>query len=221
MERRLASAWPGTPKTWQLDADWSASNRKAWFAVAAAFRDLVHGRGARLEVTVRLHQFRDRDSQGVPPADGGVLMLYGAGDKVLDADLVGSYVRDPPYPLGLTAAWPAYTQVRQLNGYGRLVALYRIGDASELPVADLEPEGDDRYRVLRRSSLGGGPLMAHDELVIDRVSATEAARVAALPGISRLRDRAGGRLWVFDYDRDTWDSLVSGPLASFLFSRGP
>jgi hypothetical protein len=30
MDRALAPAWPGTPKTWQLDADWSASTRAPW-----------------------------------------------------------------------------------------------------------------------------------------------------------------------------------------------
>jgi hypothetical protein len=221
MERRLATAWSGVANTWQLDADWSASNRRAWFAVAEAFRQFVHDRGARFEVTVRLHQYRDRGSQGIPPADGGVLMFYGAGDKVLDADLVASYLRGDRYPLALTPAWPAYTQVRQVNGYGRLVALHRIGDTGELPLGDLESEGNDRYRVVRRATLGGRPLMARDELIIDRVDPAEAARVGALPEVLRLGERSGGRLWVFDYDRNQWSSLVSGPLSPFLFPRKP
>jgi hypothetical protein len=219
MDQALAPAWPGTPKTWQLDADWSASTRASWFAVVAAFRDLVHARGGRLEVTVRLHQYRDRQTQGVPPADGGVLMLYGTGDAVLDPDLVRSYLVGPPYPIALTPAWPAYTQVRQLNGYGRLVALYRIGERGDLPLADLEAEGGGRYRVLRRSTLGDGVLMARDELVVDGVDPAAAAGVAALPGVAGLRDRAGGRVWVFDYDRRSWGALVTGPLAPFLFPR--
>jgi hypothetical protein len=216
MDGALARAWPGTPATWQLDADWSAATRSAWFAVAGAFGKLVHARGGRFEVTVRLHQYRDRAAQGVPPADGGVLMLYGAGDAVLDKALVQAYLKGPPYPLPLEPAFPVYTQVRQLNGYGRLVALHRLGADSELPLADLEPAGPDHYRVIRRTALAGRVLLAHDELLVDRVDPAVLAAVAALPEVAALR-RGADRLWIFDYDPQGWEALVHGPLAAYLF----
>jgi hypothetical protein len=198
MDAVLGRAWVGRPEVWQLDADWSGQTRKTWFAVAAAFGDLVHARGARFEVTVRLHQYRDRLAQGVPPADAGVLMLYGVGDAILDPALVEGYLKGPPYPLPLTAAFPAYVQVRQLNGYGRLVALHRLGARATLPLDDLKPLGGERFEVVRRSTLAGRPLLAHDVLAVDRVSAADLARVAALPAVARLGE--AGRVWWFDYD---------------------
>lgn len=218
MEQGLVPAWPGTPGSWQLDADWSASNRKAWFAVAAEFRTLVHAKGGRFEVTVRLHQYRDREVQGVPPADSGVLMLYGTGDAVLDLALVKGYLKGPAYPLPLVPAFPAYTQVRQNNGYGRLVALHRLGSEG-LPTTDLQETATDRFTVLRRSSLGGRPLLAHDELLVDRVDPAVLGAVAALPEVVALRQSAGDRIWVFDYDPSGWEALVHGPLAANLFPR--
>lgn len=200
MDTTLARAWSGRPTAWQLDADWTAGTREAWFAVAGAFGEQIHARGARFEVTVRLHQYRDRADQGVPPADAGVLMLYGVGEAVLDPALVEGYLKGPSYPLPLVAAFPAYTQVRQLNGYGRLVALHRLGPSTVLPLADLEPLGGERYRVLRRSTLAGRPLLAHDTLAVDRVSEADLARVASLGAVKAMRDAAGGRLWWFDYD---------------------
>lgn len=200
MEAALARAWPGRPEVWQLDADWTARTRDSWFAVAAAFRDLVHARGARFEVTVRLHQYRDRDEQGIPPADAGVLMLYGLGDAVLDQALIQGYLRGPAYPIPLTPAFPWYTQVRQLNGYGRLVALHRLGPEASLPLTDLKALEPDRYEVVRRSSLAGRPLLARDVLAIDRVDPEILRRVAALPAVEGLRNAAGGRLWWFDYE---------------------
>ena len=219
MDRVLATAWPGKPAAYQLDADWSASTRAAWFAVVDAFRGLVHARGARVEVTVRLHQYRDRASQGIPPADGGVLLLYGAGDAVLDRDVVASYVKADDYPLPLVPAFPVYTQVRQLNGYGRLVALHRLGAGTELPEADLRPTAPGTYEVLRRSELQGRPLMAHDQLLVDVVAPEVLDQVAMLPAVAALRHRAGDSLWVFDYDSEGWEALVHGPLAPNLFPR--
>lgn len=218
MDSALARAWPGKPRVWQLDADWSASTRAAWFAVAAAFRDKIHARGARFEVTVRLHQVRDRVAQGVPPADGGVLMLYGAGDAVLDLGLVKGYLRGEAYPLPLVPAFPAYTQARQYNGYGRLVALHRLGTAP-LPLDALQADGPDHYWVVRRAELAGRPLLAHDELRVDRVDPAVLKAVAELPEVTRLRSGAGDRVWVFDYDSAGWEALVHGPMAPLLFPR--
>lgn len=219
MDQTLASAWPGSPSVWQLDADWSAGTRAAWFAVAREFGRLVHARGARFEVTVRLHQIRDRADQGVPPADAGILMLYGVGDAVLDLGVVQSYLKGEDYPLPLVPAFPVYTQVRQKNGYGRLVGLYRLGSDEELPLADLVPEGNDHFRVIRRSGLQGGVLLSHDELFVDRVSSAVLSAVAQWPEVASLRRAAGDRVWVFDYDSRGWEALVHGPLAAYLFPR--
>lgn len=199
MDRALAPAWSGTPRTWQLDADWTARNRAAWFSVAGAFAELVHHRGGRFEVTIRLHQYRDRASQGIPPADGGVLMLYG-GEDLFDPALIEAYLQGPEYPLPLVPAFPAFTQVKQLNGYGRLVALHRLGGPSDLPEGDLQPLGGGRFEVLRRSALAGRPLMAHDVLVVQSAAPEDLRRVADAPPVVRIRQTAGGRVWWFDYE---------------------
>ena len=219
MDRALSPAWSGRPVEYQLDADWAGSTRVAWFAVVGAFRDLVHARGGRLQVTVRLHQYRDRAAQGVPPADGAVVLLYGVGDAVIDLSTVEAYVRTPDYPLPVVLAFPDYTQVRQLNGYGRLVALHRLASGTELPAADLKLEAKNRYEVTRRSSLKGRPLLAHDELLVDTVEPEILAAVENLASIIDLRRRSGDRVWVFDYEADAWQTLVSGPLAPYLLPK--
>jgi hypothetical protein len=218
MDLALSPAWPGRPRVWQLDADWAASTRDAWFAVVRAVADRVHARGATLEVTVRLHQVRDRNRQGVPPADAGVLMVYGAGDTVLDPASVEAYTKGSAYPLPLTPAFPVYTQVRQLNGYGRLVGLYRLS-AGGVPEADLRPLGGGRWEVFRRTSLDGRPLLAHDTLVVDGVEARALETVWNLPAVAAARRSTGGRIWIFDYDPDTWDETAAGPLGRTLFPR--
>lgn len=201
MDGVLTEAWSGAPRTWQLDADWTARTREAWFSVCRAFGTLVHARGGRFEVTVRLHQYRDREAQGIPPADGGVLMLYG-GEQLFDPELIEGYLKSGPYPLPLVPAFPAFTQVQQRNGYDRLVALHRLGRHVDLPLDDLKDRGGGHYEVLRRSSLGGRPLMAHDVLVVQRATPGALKRVAEGEVVVRLRQASGGRVWWFDYDVD-------------------
>ena len=207
IDRHLEIAGVGFPRSYQLDADWTARTRARWFAVVSTFRTLVHGRGATLTVTVRLHQYRDRATQGVPPADDGVLMLYGTGDSVLDPATIEAYVRGPAYPIPLVPAFPTYSQVRQYNGYNKLVSVSRLGSAAELPQADLQKLPSGRFRVLRRSLLGGRPLLQGDELAVDLLDASTLDRARNLPAVAELMRRSGGRVWFFDDDPASWPMI--------------
>ena len=56
----------------QIDCDWTARTRKAYFAFLERLRDSAHKKNINLSVTIRLHQLADE----APPADHGVLMMY-------------------------------------------------------------------------------------------------------------------------------------------------
>lgn len=199
MDQGLGRAWPGQPQVWQLDADWTATTRDAWFAVVEAFAAEVHRAGGRLSATVRLHQYRDRATQGVPPADEGVLMLYGTGDRIVDEDLVTGYLKAADYPLPLVPAFPHYGQVLHKNGYGRLVGLFRVRSRDELPSTGLQPLGPNRWVVVQRLEFQGQVLLVHDTLDLDVVDPAVLLRVARQPVVQALRSRVGGRLWWFDW----------------------
>ena len=105
----------------QIDCDYTARNRKTYYAFLDEVRQLLKDRGVSLSVTIRLHQLQ----MSPPPADYGVLMLYNTGDPrrfmernpVLDLRDVKPYLRHlGSYPLPLSAAYPVYLWRRNIHG---------------------------------------------------------------------------------------------------------
>lgn len=99
----------------QLDCDWTARTQVPYFSLLQSFRKEFPGKV--LSCTVRLHQYRDRKGQGIPPVDRGVLMAYNVGEladwsttnSIIDTNLLRGYLRNqPPYPIPLDPAIAVY-----------------------------------------------------------------------------------------------------------------
>lgn len=104
----------GEPRELQLDFDWTARNADRYFALLRQASGLLRGRGARLSVTVRLHQL----AMTPPPADYGVLMMYNTGSftdpdehcSILSEKTAAPYLhRLKDYRLPLCTALPVYS----------------------------------------------------------------------------------------------------------------
>ncbi|MEM8584877.1 MAG: hypothetical protein AAGF87_11435 [Bacteroidota bacterium] len=100
----------------QLDCDWTRGSAKIYFSLLESLRHLLPS-DVLLSCTVRLHQWRDHETQGIPPVDRGVLMAYNSGDlerwetenSILDTSVSTSYLRpEPDYHLSLDFALPMY-----------------------------------------------------------------------------------------------------------------
>lgn len=205
-------------RTIQIDADWNAGTRESYFAVLTEIKKTLAGEKIRLSVTVRLHQYRDRETQGIPPADEGVLMVYGASDPsvmttektVLDLSLVRSYLKGPAYPFPLSAGVPLYAQTRQFNPYGRFVVQVRtplFTDPSQFP-QDFQPAAENPgwWEALHRRDWYGALVMEHDLVRADGVSSADLEALKGLIREKMPRDRLGlvpGTVF-FDYDREEW-----------------
>ena len=108
---KKAQEWPEI----QLDCDWTAQTRKPYFTFIRQLQRRLPG--ARLNITIRLHQYRDPDKTGVPPAQRGTLMCYNTGDiedentknSIFDLKDVQKYANSTPYPLPLDLALPIFS----------------------------------------------------------------------------------------------------------------
>lgn len=99
-------------KEWQIDCDWSAKTQSRYFTLLKQLKRLEPQR--RLSVTIRLHQL----STSVPPADRGMLMLYGfenpadyrQTNSIFDEKRAAPYLRKlKSYPLTLDLALPVFS----------------------------------------------------------------------------------------------------------------
>lgn len=196
----------------QLDCDWTAGTRVRYFALLWAVRERLGDRA--LSCTVRLHQYRDRAAQGIPPADRGVLMAYNTGNlddprtenSIYDSTAVKAYLAgQPPYPLDLDLAVAVYDWAAV---YRRDRLAYLVNEPDLAQLADtarftpLDAAGL-RYRVRQGTYLYGTYLYADDlirrEVVppasLDRQAELLRRYVRPYPGQRVLVFRLGSRLW--------------------------
>ncbi|THH39495.1 hypothetical protein [Neolewinella litorea] len=165
----------------QIDCDWTAGTRDAYFSFLQALRDAT---GLTISCTVRLHQYRDRKLQGIPPVDRAVLMAYNTGDlerwetdnSIVDPTIIAQYVENqPPYPLPLDLAVAAYDWA-VVYRQGRLAYLINEPDLREL--ADtfrFTPLSRGRYQV-DSSTYYGGLYLYRSDMIRHEVADTALAR---------------------------------------------
>ena len=209
--RLLDRSFPFPYTELQLDCDWTAGTRAAYFAFLETLQRLRPQ--LTLSCTVRLHQYRDRRQQGIPPVDRAVLMAYNTGDlgrwettnSIVDSAVIESYVRgQSPYPLPLDLAVAAYDWA-VVYRQGRLAYLINEPELEELAdttrFTALTPL---RYRVRKGTYYGGLYLYAGDLMRREIVTRPEAERLidwlwprVATPG-SRyaIIYRLNSRQWV-------------------------
>ncbi|WP_273445401.1 hypothetical protein [Neolewinella agarilytica] len=194
----------------QIDCDWTAQTQVPYFDFLSAVKSLRPD--LSLSCTVRLHQYRDREQQGVPPVLRATLMAYNTGDlndwatenSILDSNIVKAYlVGQPAYPIDLDLAVAVYDWAAV---YRRGELAYLINEPSLPDLADtarFEALPDLRYRVRRSTYLDGIYLYEDDllrrELVppvtMDAQRALLQRYVPGFPGQRLMVFRLGSRLW--------------------------
>jgi hypothetical protein len=99
---------------WQIDCDWTPTSRDRYFAFLSALQAL--NPELTISVTIRLHQYRERVDNGIPPVPEGLLMCYNmepvqqakVKNAIYNEDLLSGYLKAPPYPIPLDAALPVF-----------------------------------------------------------------------------------------------------------------
>ncbi len=101
----------------QIDCDWTANNRTAYFNLLILLKQQPFFQHKKLSCTVRLHQVKYQMISGIPPVDRALIMCYNVGNlkqpgghnSILDADLVKDYLsRLSAYPLPVDVALPLF-----------------------------------------------------------------------------------------------------------------
>lgn len=184
----------------QFDCDWTPGTRTAYFHFLQQMHLLFPGH--RLSCTVRLHQYRERIRNGVPPVNRGVLMCYNTGDArqrqttnaVLDLALLKGYLKAPSYPLPLDVALPRFSWGAWFRGD---VFQGLLQGWSENRLRDdrlFHPVGDNRYRLRTDTVVDNRYFRRGDEIRLDAVSVSALHNAVALTASVR---RADGHLIYF------------------------
>jgi len=140
---------------WQIDCDWTPVSRDRYFAFLRALRRQYPGK--IVNVTIRLHQYRERKKNGVPPVSEGLLMCYNmepvvkpeTQNAIYREDLLRGYLKAPLYPIPLDAALPVFAWG---TAFRDNLFLGIVPSPAALP-GFLDSVGDNRYLVLKDTTL--------------------------------------------------------------------
>ncbi len=158
-----------------IDCDWTASDREGFFFFLKMLKKRLPA-GPELAATIRLHQFKNHEKTGCPPADRAVLMAYNSGDvadratenSILDsADAAKFLDRRVDFPLPIDVALPVF----------RWGAIFRDGDFFKLAngldstqLVDYERfmrVSKNRFEVKKATFLAGHFLREGDEIRLE------------------------------------------------------
>lgn len=153
----------------QIDCDWTPSTRDAYFTFLKALREARPG--WTFSATIRLHQYRERIDNGVPPVDKGLLMCYNLApvadpatrDAIYDEALLTGYLKAPVYPLPLDAALPIFRWGAAFRG-GEFLGLTEVVTDSTGYVSH---SGGNRFKVSQETEINGLFLRPGDRIRVD------------------------------------------------------
>ena len=181
-------------KELQIDCDWTALTRDAYFemlhALKAARPEL------EISVTIRLHQYRERTKNGVPPADRGLLMCYNMGpvrqartsDAIFDEDLLKGYLKAPEYPLPLDVALPLFQWGAAFRG-GEFIGLTDHPSSFDSYGFEPLPKSSASAIVTKDTVLNGHFLRPGDVIRGDGITAGHQLRRARELLLSKTKPR--------------------------------
>lgn len=173
----------------QIDCDWTANSKASYFQFLQELKQLLPEQ-ISLSVTVRLHQFLDRKTQGIPPVDRGSLMAYNVGklsdwnttNSIIDSNITAIYLQpekpQKAYPLPLDIALPAYAW-GTIYRNGKLVYLIDELQAGSLSDSTrFQPLQQHRYFVSQTTYLEGYLLYPGDQIRLESSDFTTLTAVA-------------------------------------------
>lgn len=197
----------------QLDCDWSKTTRQNYFDLISAMRMVGRKTVApdfTISSTIRLHQVKYRQTTGVPPADRGSIMVYGADlftlpetkNSIFNRSLALDYLADlQDYPLPVDLALPVFHWLVQFDHYDQFIRLINTGGAELAGNDKLRHDGGNWYTALRDTMINGQRIMTGDRLRIDAASSPEVFSLAKELKKS-IRGQQNLRIILFQYDND-------------------
>jgi hypothetical protein len=219
---RLHPAQSPRPREVQIDCDWTASTRAAYFALLTRLHTRLDSLAIPLSATIRLHQLKYPKQTGVPPVDRGMLMFYNMGDldnpaesnSILDLAEGKRYLGNlDQYALPLDVALPIFAWGVLIRREKPIKLLNNLRLASTVDMPWMTQLGDNRVRVDTSHYFWGHYLYAGDEIRLESVApgdlmASAQTLADGLPAASRSISLYHlDSLTLTEYDLQTLDSV--------------
>lgn len=184
--KSCAARWPqyfgNKPERVQIDCDWTPSTKNTFFQYLKILKTHLPA-ATKLGITLRLHQYRDPEGTGIPPADFAVLMAYNTGNisdweeenSILKLSDLRAYLHQRgDYPLPLRWALPLFewTLVYRADELWKIIPQTTNWKDTEKfrPIAVSAPGTCRRFEVISGTFVAGHYLRPGDLLRCEKIS---------------------------------------------------
>ncbi len=175
------------PHELQIDCDWAGSNKNKYFALLKIIKEQPFLKGKTLSCTIRMNQVKYQTLNGIPPADRGLIMVYGMGNlkkqgshnSILDADDAAAYLKYLiNYPLSSDIALPLFEWCILFHEQQFRGILHDI-TADQVKSCQLfKPKEQNLYTCIRDSTWHGYNLKADDVIRVETPTYNDIRSVA-------------------------------------------
>lgn len=184
--RKLRQESPATIHGVMLDCDWSAKTKARFFRLVKVMNDSLD---VPLTATIRLHQYAQPKTTGVPPADRGMLMPYNVGtitapgnvNSIFDRATAEPYFASTkPYPLPLDIGLPAFSWGVQFRKGAFLGILNEAQVHQAMNAGMLSGETYGTLQVVNENNAVMPALHLGDAIRVEQMTPAVIAQVTAL-----------------------------------------
>lgn len=201
----IGNRWLDSVDEIQIDCDWTPSTREKYFAFLNHLKQTIVPK--KISCTVRLHQYRERDKNGIPPVDRGVLMCYNVADAgssntqnaILDPALVKGYLKAGNYPIPLDIALPIFSWgawFREDEFRGLVHGISSLKQHQRL----LKPLGQNRYQIVFDTVIENNYFRQGDWIRDDYASSKDLMETGKL--LRTVSRQHSSRILFFDWDNE-------------------
>jgi hypothetical protein len=200
-----------------IDCDWTVKSKNNYFYLLGEIKRQMPGYA--LSATIRLWQYRDYETAGIPPADKGLLMCYNMSNptsydnenSIGSSKIMGQYLNHNDYPIKLDAALPVFSWALVFRG-GKFKGIlpndyYNIENKAFKKIAQNHYVLQSDI-VIKESYYRNG-----DEIRIERVSDAEMKKMIAL--LKKNIDLEGSRVTFFSWDENYIDSYGINAISGY------
>ena len=167
---------------WLIDCDWSGKTRAPYFKFLSKLKEKARVKKITLMTTIRLDQYKNYKSTGVPPVKKGLLMAYNMGElskwettnSILNEEDAAMYLQNPTtYPIPLSLGLPFYQWGVVFRDF-KLVRLINGLDQMELTdTVRFKQMGENRYEIQKSTFLNGAYLYQGDKIRLEKIDSSD------------------------------------------------
>lgn len=159
----------------QLDCDWTKSTKDNYFLFLKELKEISE---KQVSSTLRLHQVKFKEEEGIPPADKVYLMCYATSspieeiekNSILDLGLLKDYLKNiDKYPLNLDVALPVYSWGIVTNHLGKKKLINGVSEV-DLSSEDFKKIRENVYQTQNDVFLRGIYLSKGFEVKLETIS---------------------------------------------------